>query len=270
MDVLILKGGNALDLIHGIAQRASFDLDFSIASCFEEECLPDIGNRIRRLLEMTYKAAGYHAYDITFCKRPSQLRPELEGWWGGYLIEFKLIQSDRHEELKADIDALRRNSLTVGERGSTKLCIEISCHECLTMIEERDVDGFLVRVYSPILIAIEKLRAICQHMKEYREEVLLASPSPRGAPSPRARDFFDIYTIVTVCGIDLLNDCNRRLIADVFAAKRVPLSHLRRLEDYREAHRDDFVAVKDTLKPGVEIRDFDFYFDFVKSICDRL
>jgi predicted nucleotidyltransferase component of viral defense system len=30
MDQLVLKGGNALDLIYGISTRASMDLDFSV------------------------------------------------------------------------------------------------------------------------------------------------------------------------------------------------------------------------------------------------
>jgi len=35
MDRLILKGGNALDLVHKIAERASFDLDFSMKGSFD-------------------------------------------------------------------------------------------------------------------------------------------------------------------------------------------------------------------------------------------
>ncbi|MGA3084518.1 MAG: nucleotidyl transferase AbiEii/AbiGii toxin family protein [Thermodesulfobacteriota bacterium] len=37
MERLVLKGGNAIDLIYKISSRASIDLDFSIALDFKEE-----------------------------------------------------------------------------------------------------------------------------------------------------------------------------------------------------------------------------------------
>ena len=35
LDTLVLKGGNALSLIHGVGQRSSVDIDFSIESDFD-------------------------------------------------------------------------------------------------------------------------------------------------------------------------------------------------------------------------------------------
>jgi hypothetical protein len=40
--------------------------------------------------------------------------------------------------------------------------------------------------------------------------------------------------------------------------------------EQREFHRPDFVAVRDAVKPGVKLKDFDFYFDFVVDLCQRL
>ena len=37
METLVLKGGNALDIVYEVAQRASLDLDFSIEGSFTAE-----------------------------------------------------------------------------------------------------------------------------------------------------------------------------------------------------------------------------------------
>ncbi len=261
---LILKGGNALDLIHKVAERASFDLDFSIEDSFDESQLPELRNKVDKLLTSAFRQQGYHVFNITLRKRPNIIKPELDSFWGGYKIEFKLISLDRFEELKSDPDRVRREALPVGHRNSTKFRIEISRFEYCPLVEKCDVGGYMVKVYSPVLIAIEKLRAICQQMKEYGKIVSSSTMSPR------ARDFFDIYTIVKTCKVNLLSQTNRELLAAVFKAKRVPLTFLTNLRNYRDFHSEDFVAVKDTVRPSVELRDFDFYFDFVADICDKL
>ena len=264
MDKLILKGGNALDLIHKIAERASFDLDFSIEDSFDDSQLPALEAKIDRLLTSAFLQQKYHIFDVSLRKKPNKIKPEFDSFWGGYKIEFKLISLDRFKELKFEPDRIRREALPVGHRNSTKLQIEISRFEHCPLVEQVDVDGYMVKVYSPVLIATEKLRALCQQMKEYRKIV------PSFKASPRARDFFDIYTIAITCKVDLLSQTNRTLIAAVFDAKRVPLSFLGNLRNYRDFHSEDFVAVKDTVKPSVELEDFDFYFDFVVAICDKL
>jgi hypothetical protein len=59
---------------------------------------------------------------------------------------------------------------------------------------------------------IEKLRAICQQMPEYTH---------RTRHSGRARDFYDIYCVVTELGIDLGSEENLELARRIFAAKQV-------------------------------------------------
>jgi len=54
------------------------------------------------------------------------------------------------------------------------------------------------------------------------------------------------------------------------ALKRVPLRLMGKIVEHREYHRGDFPAVRDTVKAGVELRDFDFYFDFVVDRCRLL
>ena len=111
----------------------------------------------------------------------------------------------------------------------------------------------------------EKLRAICQQMPEYGPVVNRTRPG-----SARARDFVDICALVTERGIDIASDQNQLLVSRVFQAKRVPLPLLGLMANYREFHRRDFQAVKDTTKPGVVLKDFEFYFDFVLALVERL
>jgi hypothetical protein len=264
MEILYLKGGNALDIIHNISQRVSIDIDFSMKNSFDDSNLNKLEERFKNLLEATFGENGLKAYDVKLSKRPNNMKAELNSFWGGYKIEFKLIQPERFTQFSHNIDKLRKSSIPLGPKNSTIFRVEISRFEVCPSVEEKILDGYTINVYSPTLIAIEKLRAICQQMEEYSAIVLSATRSPR------ARDFFDIYSIINKCNINLASTENRRMIKIVFAAKRVPIDYIKNLEKYREFHRTDFVAVKDTIKPDVELMNFDFYFDFVKDICDKL
>lgn len=115
------------------------------------------------------------------------------------------------------------------------------------------------------MIVFEKIRAICQQMPEYAQVV--NSPSQ----SARARDFFDIYTILEhFKGIDFRTKGNADLLKNIFAAKRVPLNLIGKIKDYKEYHRPDFVSVKDTVQPSFDLREFDYYFDYVVDRCREL
>ena len=102
------------------------------------------------------------------------------------------------------------------------------------------------------MLAIEKLRAICQQMREYRLE---------RHPRPRARDFFDIHELVTNAGVRFGTAENLSLARAIFGAKQVPLALIAAIGDHREFHRPDWPAVE--ASAGAGLRTFDFYFDFV-------
>jgi hypothetical protein len=160
--------------------------------------------------------------------------------------------------------ALRRNALLIGS--SSKLQIDISKYEFCDPKEERWLNGVRIFVYTPLMLACEKLRAICQQTKEYSKIVKRA-----GRPAaPRARDFVDIQILMRHFGFDIAEAKHLPLIKAIFAAKRVPLALLSKVKDYREFHRSDFQAVKDSLKPGVKLDEFDEYFDDIIRLCDRL
>ena len=114
------------------------------------------------------------------------------------------------------------------------------------------MDSYTIYVYSPAMIVVEKLRAICQQMPEY---------ALRSQPSPRARDFYDIWRVMTKTGLELAAPEIIELARHIFAAKKVPLALLGRLSEQREVHRPDWPAVVAAV--AETLNDFDFYFNFV-------
>jgi len=263
MDVLVLKGGNALDLIYGISPRASVDIDFSIESEFQEDELEKIQMKIQEALSVTFGEKDLVVFDVKMKQKPRTISRNLADFWGGYEIEFKIIEKEKHDSLSTNLEKLRRNALMVGG-GKSRIKIDISKYEFCRDKEEKDLDGYTIYVYSPEMLVIEKLRATCQQTKEYCKIVKTHKPIAR------ARDFFDIAVTVEHFSIDLSTHDNLRLLEAVFAAKKVPLSFLGLIRNYRELHRSDFAAVLDTVKPGEDIQDFDFYFDYVVGIVEEL
>lgn len=264
METLVLKGGNAIDLIYKVAQRASLDLDFSMSGDFNQETLDGFEGRISSQLNRIFDDAGFYVFDVTFSERPSKLPDDLRGMWGGYQILFKIVSKETLEKLGKDIEALQRSALQLGPGSTSKFSIEISRYEKCEPKEAKDIDGYTIFVYTPALLVIEKLRAICQQRSDYRS--IISSATSKG----RARDFFDICVLMDTFDIDLYSDENRQLLRDVFAVKKVPLEFLREIHQDRDFHRLDFPSVKNTVRPQTNLQSFDFYFDRVIEICDNL
>src|SRR6267378_4207022 len=117
---------------------------------------------------------------------------------------------------------------------------------------EVELDRYAIYVYTPEMLAIEKFRAICQQMPDYAK---------RGHPTPRARDFYDIHTILASTGMRLNSSANLQLMADIFRAKDVDVKLIDKIAEQREFHRPDWPSVQ--LSVAGELKKFDFYFDFV-------
>lgn len=115
------------------------------------------------------------------------------------------------------------------------------------------------------MIVSEKLRAICQQMPEYAEII-----RRNGLGNERARDFLDIEALMTGFHIDLTTERVRNMVEQVFAAKRVPLALLRKIRETRDFHIQGYNTVRATMKPGVEVKPFDDYFNFVVEACSHL
>ena len=261
-DHLVLKGGNALDLIHRLSSRASVDLDFSMQHDFPEG-VESFRGRVERTLVKTYRQHGFEVFDVKMEEKPKIISEDMGEFWGGYAVEFKLIEADKFEKLSENIAELRKYALKIGQ--GQKFLIDISRFEYTLGKQEADLDGYRIYVYSPEMIVCEKLRAICQQMPEYGPVIKRARPG-----SARARDFLDIHILVDALKLDISSDANKFLLTEMFQTKRVPLSFLGLIKNYREFHKVDFPAVTATVKVGMEIEPFDFYFDFVLNQVDQL
>ena len=249
-DQLVLKGGNAIALVHGIGQRTSLDLDFSLKGDF-----PDIeGSKDRafRALEAGFSTAGYTVFDRKFVSKPVLHGPDERPSLGGYELSFKLLKTRDYERLQGQTAKMQREALTVGPNQKRTLKVDISKHEYVEGTIDQDLDYVTIRVYTPTMVAAEKLRALCQQMPEY---VL------RRNHSGRARDFYDIFLVVTDAHVDLQSAESQILITKMFAVKQVPLRLLGELESQRNVHRPDWPSV--TAAVLDELKEFDFYFDFV-------
>lgn len=262
MEQLVLKGGNALDLIYQVSTRASLDVDLSLESQISD--FPGFRGRVARSLANTFAEHGYHVFDVTVDEVPSTLSEDVKDFWGGYRIEFKLANNDVRTRYQADLPNLRRNAEVVGPAQKRKFKIDISKHEYCFPKRAVDLLGYRVFVYSPELLVVEKLRALCQQLPEYAS--IIPNPSRR----PRARDFVDIHALVEKLQLDFHTPDCRTILIGVFEAKRVPIDWLLRIREYRDYHAGDFQSVKATVHAGVQLLDFDSYFDYVVSLGEKL
>lgn len=261
LEQLVLKGGNAIDLIYGLSERSSMDLDFSVAQDLDQEAvLP----KVQRSLESIFGEAGYVAFDVKMVERPGKMPDELAAFWGGYCIDFKLIQSERARALGFDLEQMRRQAIIFGE--GAKFTIDISRHEYVEEKREAIVDGYTLYVYSPEMIVCEKLRAICQQLPDYGKVVKRASVGGKS----RARDFVDIDALSTKYNINLSTEPSQHLLREMFRIKQVPLSYLGRIGEMRDLHAAEFDTVREAMRAGVKLQPFDYYFESVLDLCRRL
>jgi len=264
MDSLVLKGGNAIELILNNLSRFSLDLDFSIPHDFSEFSKHDLKLKFEKVLTETFFQEGYIVFDVTIFERPPMVSDDMKDFWGGFLIEFKVAETDVYNDYEHSLNELRKRAVDTTAKMHKKFRIEISKFEYCAEKQSIDLDGYTVFVYTPAMLFAEKLRAICQQMPEYGKIVKSESQSPRG------RDFFDLHLLENHFGIDITKKENLELLKTVFKAKHVPLSLIDELQKYREYHRDDFKVVENSVPEGVPLRSYDYYFDFVLTICEKL
>ena len=253
---LVLKGGSALELVHHVVSRGSVDIDLSIKDEFLD--LVDTESKIFRALKEEFGRVAYIVFDGRFEVVPPQSEEDATPWWGGYIVEFKLIAQARAQALRWNHEKMRIQAETIDAHQGRTFRIEISKHEFCEGKVKAMVDRRTIYVYTEEMCVIEKLRAICQQMPEYGRKHRKA----------RARDFYDIYQTVTKRGIDLALPENLELFRQIFYAKRVPLKLLAEIGGTYDLHEPDWAAVA-AVVPGV-IQDFRFYFDFVVEDVSKL
>lgn len=269
MELFALKGGNALTYIYNIHDRASMDIDVSLESSFDELklALDQVSVSLETSLQSTFTEEGYHVFDVNLDQRPSKTDEKENEFWGGYRLEFKIIELEKWHRLKSDnqdIQDLRKQAISLDNKHHKSFKVDISKHEYCKGKVAKELDYYTIYVYTPIMIVIEKLRSICQQMEDYKNIV----PSHR--LRPRGQDFFDIYNLVQNYTLNLYEDDSLNMLKEMFSIKKVPLEFLLHIESEREFHRDSFDAVKDTVRPEIEIKEYDFYFNHTLEIVDKL
>ena len=257
MKQLVLKGGNAINLVHKLSPRTSLDLDFSIEGDFAD--FEQAKVRMFRALKDRFDSAGFAVFDEKLQSKPRLKGPDERPWWGGYELSFKLIDKAKLERLKGHHGRMQIDALPVGPNQERTFFVDLSKNEFTKGKAAAKLDYFTVYVYTLEMLVIEKLRAICQQMTEYPF---------KGIRTARARDFFDIHLILTKTQMDLRASDNVQLMRNIFEVKQVPLYLLENIPAYREFHRPDWPAV--TAAVGIKIEEYDYYFDFVVAEVKRL
>lgn len=260
---LVLKGGNLLDIVYGIAGRSSIDLDFSMEGDIAPDEFAVLEQSMTRALEAAYAAEGLMVLDAKLTAQPKTLSEEMRSFWGGYTFEFKLISVETYHHRYSEGKSVQKAALVIGPGNLRTMRIDLSRFEYCSPKKPRELSGQVIYVYTPLMLLCEKLRAICQQMPEYRK--MVRSSLRTG----RARDFFDIHAILTGFRIDLGSQEYPEMVRAMFAAKHVPLRLISELATQREFHRADFQSIRDTVKPTADLKDFDFYFDYVIERCCR-
>lgn len=259
MKQMVLKGGNAISMGYDLSDRPSFDLDYSIEEDFPD--FEEVADRLRILLNEGLETEGFHLFDFDYGEKPKS-KKEIEDFWGGYKLSFKVIEKDKFKEIGGDENLARSKfAIRLNPNGSPSFLVEISKYEYIGEKRTiREVDGINIYMYLPELIVAEKIRALCQCIPEYTTEILLQKEKKLKA---RARDFIDIYNILENFPFPFDSDDFRETLIQVFAAKKVPLHYIKRIKDMYETHRSDFVSVQETVSDiKIKQETFDFFFNY--------
>jgi hypothetical protein len=266
----VLKGGNAL-LAHGVNKRASMDIDVSINGSFSDDEIDNIKDILEKNLDETFRRKDHTVIDVKLEKHPFKLPPDKQKFWGGCQLEFKIVSLENKKKFdngEIGKQQLRQSASVIGEKQLKTFKVDISHFEYCEKKEEKEIDGFPIYIYTPIIIIYEKLRAICQQQEEYKKLVGVKV-------TPRARDFFDIYSILEHhkdCDNikeNILKEENLKDLKEIFSLKKVPLDLLDNIENYRSFHEEDFVSVEPNVK-NIKLESYDFYFDYTLSLAKKI
>lgn len=254
---LVLKGGNALNLVHRIGFRSSVDIDVSMEDDFDD--LDEARTRLFSALERTFEEEGLRVFDQKLEPRPR--RGSEDPRWGGYELQFKVIALELADAFGDSPEAMRREAEVIAPDQKRNFKIDFSKYEHCAGKVEVELDDFSIFVYSLEMIALEKVRAICQQMDAYTQTKRLAG-------RPRPRDFYDLVAIHRQHGLDFRNEENLALAQSIFEAKDVPLELVARIREQRDFHRTGWDSV--ALTAGEPVGDFDTYFDAVIELVEPL
>jgi predicted nucleotidyltransferase component of viral defense system len=253
-DSLVLKGGAALSLSEKLYNRLSTDIDFSVESDIAKP--ETFFKKTESALKSRFKRHDLEVFDFKYEKRPRKRSTQKPHTWGGWLVTFKQIKQGRKFKT---IEQKRREAIIPEGHNSSKINLEFSEHEYCGLTRQFKLGGILVKAYDPVILVVEKLRAICQQHASY----------PHSRAKNRARDYFDIYELVKKHRSDRFFKKIKNHIEPVFDAKQVDTGTIQKIfeTDFLEFQENGFEAVKDVVSevPG-GIQEFDFYVDQLKLL----
>lgn len=64
--------------------------------------------------------------DAKLLDRPKRIDESVKSFWGGYTLEFKLIEQQRYVALQGDPELVRRNTIALHGNNSPVFCVGIS------------------------------------------------------------------------------------------------------------------------------------------------
>jgi hypothetical protein len=183
----------------------------------------------------------------------------MEDRWGGYAAEFKIIERKHVERIRGGLEEMRRTALEIGPSHQRTFRVDFSKYEFCGQKRQEELQDYAIYVYTPEMLSLEKLRAICQQMEEY--------PMQRNR-SPRARDFYDIYVVLSEGKVEWARRECLDLARSIFAAKDVQPHLIELIPKYRDFHQQDWPSVENSVSGKLE--DFNFYIDFVIEESNKL
>lgn len=247
---LFLKGGSAMRIFDNLTSRLSIDADFSIKNTIDEE--QNFFKAIELTVNKHFQKFNYDTIDFKWERKPKTKNVNKPDWWGGWSCEFKLLLYTHREK---SLTEKRRNALIPEGANSSKIIVEISEHEYCGKKRTKSINGVKINGYSRELLVLEKIRAICQQHPDYQYRL----------SKNRARDFYDIYELVTDADDEFAHRCSVH-IKKVFKAKDVPLELLNVLwnKDFIDGQRRGFIEVKDTVIG--KVYDFDIYVENLRFL----
>jgi len=260
LEHIVLKGGNVLALLYKMANRTSMDVDASLEEDFPWS-LEETEKKLCTAFERVFGQEGLEVFDAKLAHKPKISGKDQDPRFTGYEFTFKVIERERVKDYEGREHRKRAESVAVGPNQERIMKVEFSPYEFITGAKKFEVEGYIIQAYSLALIAVEKLRAICQQFPDYEG---------RKTKSSRSRDFFDIYHLVAGRHVNFEDSETLALVTPVFNAKSVSLNYLTRLDEVRELHSETFEVLKATVPADIKVESFDFYFDFVKKIAEKL
>lgn len=263
MDIFVVKGGSAIDLVYKLDSRASRDIDLSMAKDFTEEELADVSGRLKNAIQQTFAENGYAILDFKMSPRPKKSAPlTMNDYWGGYEVQFKILNGEQADLIQQNVESARRHAEVLGEDNAKIFTIDISKYEHCQEKDSVEIDGYTVYVYTPKMLVVEKLRAICQQLPDYQHN--------NNRPNPRAKDFYDIAMLISHYGMTLTN-ADMDLIRCVFEKKRVELSLLQRISQNKDFFLKGLESLRATLTPeSLAGFDFDDCFTLVVLLSEQI